>query len=484
VKRIIQAGRRNKLLLATLLPSLWVPSFLSAQTQLGPFEITGYYQFLANPSDGHRNPNNFGLLEREGSPNFLLLRQLLDLRVYGKFDESWSMFLQPRFFHDISKSADSRLRQYESLPANFSGGDAVMLRAGGKDFKAELWQAYVDYKKDNLWLRVGKQSIAWGEAVALRVLDTVNPLDLSQAIFFDRAAEEFDAIRIPQWFLRADYTIPNETISDLTAEFLLNPGAVVPTLLPPGGSPYNVVPSVAKITEKVNQGEPTVGGRLTGTAADIQFSLNFITKPNDDAVGVFKSVSSLTSPPFAEVRFDGKHPRIYIVGGSANYVWQQAGAVLRAETTITPDAPFARGDSALRIVERPVWKSVVAVDRPTQVFPDLDKMSIGFQFFETFTGGDGLSQVRSSGATVDQAVHQFSIFLQQPLFQKRVTLEFLGVFDTDDAHWLQPSIHWEIGTNVRLDLFHNEFGGAEKRAGRLGNFFWADGTFLRFTYGF
>jgi hypothetical protein len=139
---------------------------------------------------------------------------------------------------------------------------------------------------------------------------------------------------------------------------------------------------VVKITEKVNQGEPTIGGRLTGTAADVQFSINFITKPNDDAVGIFKSISLLPSPPFAKIRLDGKHPRVHIVGGSANYVWQQAGAVLRTETTVTPNAPFARGDSALRVVERPVWKSVLAVDRPTYVFPDLDSMNIGFQFFE------------------------------------------------------------------------------------------------------
>jgi hypothetical protein len=469
---------------ATLLLALGLCGPAAAQTQVGPFEITGYYQLSANPSSGHINPNNFGLLDRPGAPNFLLLRQLLDLRVYGKFDDSWSVFFQPRFFHDITKSADARLPQYESLPAKFSGGDGVLVRGGGKDFKAELWQAYTDYRKGNLWLRLGKQSIAWGEAVALRVLDTVNPLDLSQSIFFDRAAEEFDAIRVPQWFLRANYTIPNTTMPDLTAEFLLNPGAVVPTLLPPQGSPYNVVPSVVKITEKVNQGEPTIGGRLTGTATDVQFSLNFITKPNDDAVGVFRSIALLPSPPFAEVRFDGKHPRVYIVGGSMNYVWQSAGAVLRAETTVTPNAPFQSGAAALKIVERPVWKSVLAVDRPTYLIPELDSMSIGFQFFETFTGGDGLHKVRSSGAKVDQAVHQFSIFIQQPLFQKRVTLEFLAVLDTDDAHWLQPGIHWEIGTNTRLDLFYNEFGGAEKRAGRFGNFFWADGAFFRFTYGF
>ncbi len=331
---------------------------------------------------------------------------------------------------------------------------------------------------------MGKQSIAWGEAVALRVLDTVNPLDLSQSLQFDRAAEEFDAIRIPQWFLRADYTIPNTTIPDLTAEFLLNPGAVVPTILPAQGSPYNVVPSVAKLNDQVHQGEPTVGGRLTGTAAGVQFSLNFITKPNDDATGIFKSFSPLPAPPFAQISLDGKHPRIYIVGGSTNYVWQSAGAVLRAETTVTPNAPFQNGAAALKIVERPVWKTVLAVDRPTNVFPDLDSMSIGFQFFETFTGGNGLNKVRANGAKVDQAVHQFSLFLQQPLFQKRVTLELLGVVDTDDSHWFQPGIHWEIGTNTRLDLFYNEFGGAEKRAGRLGSFYWADGAFFRFTYGF
>jgi hypothetical protein len=313
-------------------------------------------------------------------------------------------------------------------------------------------------------------------------LDTVNPLDLSQLLFFDRAAEEFDAIRIPQWFIRANYTIPNTTIPDLTAELLLNPGAVVPTLLPAQGSPYNVVPSVAKIKDKVNQGEPTIGGRLTGTAGAVQFSLNFITKPNDDAVAIFKSASPLPSPPFAQIRFDGKHPRVYISGGSINYVWQEAGAVLRAETTVTPDAPFESA-SGLKIVKRPVWKSVLAIDRPTYLIPDLDSMNIGFQFFENFTGGS-LNNVRSGSAKVDQAVQLFTIFLQQPFFQKRVTFEFLAAFDTDDAHWLQPNIHWEIGTNMRLDLFYNELGGAEKRPGRFGSFFWADGAFLRFTYGF
>ena len=130
-----------------------------------------------------------------------------------------------------------------------------------------------------------------------------------------------------------------------------------------------------------------------------------------------------------------------------NYNWAWAGAILRLETTVTPNAPFLRIIPATatptRIIERPVWKSVIAVDRPTYLIPGLDSMTIGFQFFETFTGGSHHNFTDSNGAKVDQALHTPSIFLQQPLFGKRVTLEFLGVFDTDDAHWLQPNIHWE-----------------------------------------
>ena len=470
-----------------------------SQTQVGPFEITGYYQYTIDPSTGHVNPNNTtcllgpcspGLQRRGGKPDFLLMRHFLDLNIFGKFNENWSATFEPRFQYDMTKSVDNHFRQYDSFPHSFKG-NGNLLEVGGNDFNAELRQAYVDYKNGNLWLRIGKQQIAWGEALGLRVLDTVNPLDLRQFFFFDRIFEEFDKTRIPQWFLRANYTIPNEAVPDLTAEFLLNPGAVVPTLLPAQGSPYNVLPAFLDIRNKVHQGEPTVGGRLTGTISDVQLSLNFLTKPNDDAVGVFKSFNgSCFAPPFnpvdCKVVLDGKHPRTYTVGGSANYNWNWAGAILRAETTVQPNSPFLKTVSATptNIVDRPVWKTVLAIDRPTYVIPGLDSMTIGFQFFETFTGNRLAGLTDTNGSKVDTAVHVFTAFFQQPILNKRVSLDFFALFDTDDAHWLQPGVHWEIGSNIRLDAYYNQFGGAEKRAGRFGNFSWANGPFLRFTYGF
>jgi Protein of unknown function (DUF1302) len=475
--------------------------------RIGPFEITGFYQYTIYPAAEVANPNNFaclsgtckpGLQQRAGRPNFILMRQLLDLNIFGKFSDNWSVTMEPRFFFDMTKIADNHLRQYESLPDPFPG-NGWMLRGGGNDFKAEMWQAYVDYKNGDWWVRFGKQQIAWGEALGLRVLDIVNPLDLSQNLAFDRIYEEFDRVRIPQWFVRADYTIPTASIPDLTAEFILNPGIVVPTIFPPQGSPLNVVPALLQIRDHVKQGEPTVGGRVTGTVGEAQFSVNFVTKPNDNPIGVFKFIPpagvtlGCASPPFnptdCQVVLGARHPRIYIVGGSANYNWNEAGAVLRAETTVTTNSPLLRSvnGTPLRIIDRAVWKMMLGIDRPTYVIPGLDSMTIGLQFLETFTGGDLHHVADSAGTAVDKTVQQFTIFFQQPLLSKRISLEFFGMLDTGDGYWLQPGVHWEFGDHIRLDAFYNHFAGSLTKAPGArfgGDFSFANGPFFRFTYGF
>jgi len=46
-----------------------------------------------------------------------------------------------------------------------------------KDWMLDLPAAYVDYNHGPLWVRVGNQQIAWGEAIFFRVLDVPNGLD-------------------------------------------------------------------------------------------------------------------------------------------------------------------------------------------------------------------------------------------------------------------------------------------------------------------
>ena len=140
--------RQRKLLTCGLLIFLVaaVQSTAWGQYRIGDFEITGFYQYTINPATEHANPNNFacllgpcypGLQKKSGKPDFLLMRQLLDLNIYGKFNENWSVTLEPRLFFDMTKIADNHFRQYESLPDRFPG-NGWMLRGGGNDFKAEM----------------------------------------------------------------------------------------------------------------------------------------------------------------------------------------------------------------------------------------------------------------------------------------------------------------------------------------------------------
>ena len=55
----------------------------------------------------------------------------------------------------------------------------------------DLPALYLDYNKGPLWLRVGNQQIAWGEALFFRVFDVVQGLDLRRHSVLGVAAEEY-----------------------------------------------------------------------------------------------------------------------------------------------------------------------------------------------------------------------------------------------------------------------------------------------------
>jgi hypothetical protein len=473
------------------------------ETKLGPVElsITGFYQVtLESKLGSYQNPNNQPLVD--GYPRFLLGRQMLDVNVRAKFSDQFSLTFEPRFIHDFTHNIDGKKQNYDAFPSEFSG-NGNLLEARSNCVAAQLWQAYLDYKNGPLWIRVGKQQIAWGEAIALRILDTVNPLDLREFFFFDRGGEEFDRIRIPQWFIRGDYTIPNKLVSDLTLELIFNPGLLDTTMLPSLGAPYNVVPQILKVYDHVPQGNPVGGGRLTGGLGPVQFSLNYLSKPTDSFVGLPRGLvpdpdglpllAGFGDPTLYRVKLLGVHPRTNIFGGSMNYMWDWPGIMLRLETTFTPDFPYAKGpdgNDATVVTRRPVLKTMVSAEKSFYVIPSTflgaDSLSVGYQFFETYTGGH-LRNAWDSGSALDHWVTVMTWYVTQPILRKRITAEFLAVYDTDGGRWLQPGIHWEMGNHLRFDLFANLFGGKDasaRRANRFGSFYWADGVFARFTYGF
>jgi hypothetical protein len=101
----------------------------------------------------------------------------------------------------------------------------------------DLWEFYVDLSRGPLFLRLGKQNLAWGETDTFRLLDAINPLDNT----FGGPFEDLDDRRIPLWMLRGSYNFGTiGFISSAMIEAFWVPGTWDVTVAPyaPSGTAY------------------------------------------------------------------------------------------------------------------------------------------------------------------------------------------------------------------------------------------------------
>src|SRR5262249_50863464 len=78
-------------------------------------------------------------------------------------------------------------------------------------------ELYLSYSKGPFFLRIGRQSISWGEADTIALLDQNNPFDITlgaPGIF-----QDLDEARIPLWTVRTSYNL-FETLGPLSSGFV------------------------------------------------------------------------------------------------------------------------------------------------------------------------------------------------------------------------------------------------------------------------
>src|SRR5579862_3462507 len=93
-----------------------------------------------------------------------------------------------------------------------------------------LNELYLNYKSGPLTLRVGRQSISWGESDDIVFMDRLNGFDLTQGApgFF----QDLDEARIPFWALRTTYKLVERWnwLSSVFAEGFVVPGVIDTTV--------------------------------------------------------------------------------------------------------------------------------------------------------------------------------------------------------------------------------------------------------------
>ena len=147
------------------------------------------------------------------------------------------------------------------------GKEATYLSYSDDDYMIDMPALYLDYAKGPLWVRVGQQQIAWGEALFFRVADMANGLDFRRHVIFDFGAEEYSDERLSAPGIRASYQVDENWEVEVFAQMFQ------PLVLPPNYSPYNLIQSgfnmnkgyeegFDKVDDKVNAGVRVQGQNL------------------------------------------------------------------------------------------------------------------------------------------------------------------------------------------------------------------------------
>jgi len=207
-----------------------------------------------------------------------------ELDMNGRISDNLALRLKLRGFSDQISAFEDAFDNVDMFTKQYSGKGGTRFETAGDTWMLDLPVAYLDYNDGPLWLRVGNQQIAWGEALFFRVSDLPNGLDLRRHSAFDVVAEEYSDKRVPAFGFRGTYRLNDGVQFEGFAQL------AQPSILPNENSPYNAIPAQFVVNEEEGydraKNDVNFGGKLSfelGSLAGNVFAVRR-TDPN----GVFK----------------------------------------------------------------------------------------------------------------------------------------------------------------------------------------------------
>lgn len=234
-------------------------------------------------------PNDQGKSE---DINFNTFNSRMEIDVQAKFNREFSAYMKFRAYFDATRNfTDSRIGDHYGGTAFLGDRRGTYTEVSGSDYILDIPALYLDWNRGPLWIRLGNQVIAWGEAYFFRTMDVANGLDLRRHLTLGPGAEEYQDQRIASPGIRVSYTFDNGWELDAFAQMFS------PTVLPGQNSPYNLIPTAgARLKEDsgLDDAENAInyGMRITMPFGESDFTgiLGWVNRRNPD--GVFRSVDA------------------------------------------------------------------------------------------------------------------------------------------------------------------------------------------------
>ncbi|MCP4683450.1 MAG: DUF1302 domain-containing protein [Desulfobacterales bacterium] len=501
-------GKGKTWLLAVLFLFVGVAS-AGAEIQLwgDKLTVTGFLRHQLVYNMGSMNPYNgpprtgYGVQSEKNDIN--LSRTWFVSEFNYRPSHMFKLFAKTRLIYDQTDMLDDNLPEYNSMALSTEHYGSTLRADHDDNVAAEIWELYGDLDIGNLWFRLGKQQIVWGEMISARILDIVNPLDLSWHMKWE--PEEFENIRIPQWMIRAVYNIEQAVapwLDELYVEAFYNPGDIVPTNNSQIGAPYrlNMIPTQEwggpyRPGEVVDRrGHEEFGGRMGYKIGQFAGTFNFAYLYTDDPY----SEVGMPGPPWIPSTWPvtkDYYPQIEVYGLSLNYAMDRPfNTVVTLEATYTPDMPYYDINvfPGISIRNSDTIAYAINFQRFTKILSSQPFMNVIFQYQGLYIE-DGDNVKLTPGPMNDNNICEtiandaFVLSLSQDFFYKTYKATCVIIWQPDGSYRINPGFKYSPGDNWRFEIFANWWGGtafdgANKH--QLNYFADQDEVMARITYQF
>lgn len=320
--------------------------------------------------------------------------------------------------------------------------------------EVDLREFYLDLRLGGTYLRAGKQSVVWGQADGLKVLDVVNPQSFREFIL-----DDFDDSRIPLWTLNGEIPtdpgtlqvlwIPDRTYNDLPeAEdlFALSSPLLVPQPMPG-------VPVTVQAPRRPDRfvADSDAGLRWSVFRGGWDLSLNYLYHYHDNPVPFLRrNPGGITVEP--------RYRRTHLLGATVSRAL--GDVVLRGEGGYSTHRYFIASDPADPdgVVRTQELSYVFGLDwqAPRDVF-------LSGQIFQSVLAPDADPTVRRDVQT------DVTGLARRSFWYDTLTTELLVVHNLNVGDGLiEADLGWEYRTNLTVSVGADVFYGPAR--GRFGQF--------------
>jgi len=373
-----------------------------------------------------------------------------------------------------------------------------------------LKEANITWTPKNFMFKAGKQIVSWGELLAFRIMDQINPLDTRRG-FLD---VEFETTIIPIWLFRAEYYLPIKPswLQDLGFEFVYNPNADfipnqdimtgnadggiwapnITTSIPFPPFKAHLATTYADISTPKRWKEGNeFGFRAKASIFDTIFTLNAFYGRNNSPVTlftppyispvlphIFASDGNLLLHPFQE----GKYPLLKFVGvtiardipglkssflgGVAPLVYLEALYAFDSTFTFTnPIVPviqrFGKSDD-LRTGINVAWKVKIPFLNPISYFS-----FTGEFLYRRIMDHPSVETVSDAGGTpLKENNYQTFLSVSTQYFHTKLTPSFTWIHDINsNSNYFIPKLVYDLDNHWHFTLGAQLFKGAKEGQG-------------------